>query len=545
MYLSFYNLKKKPFQITVDPEFIWLGEKHKEALATLKYGILDNKGFLLLTGEVGVGKTLLINYLVDLVQVETIVTTIPDPDLNSLDFFHFLADGFGMNNDFTTKTEFLISLRSFLYASYSSNQKVLLIIDEAQRLSRDRLEEIRLLSNIELNHSKLINIFFVGQSEFNDILAKKECRAVRQRIALNYNIEPLDKNETLAFIMHRLKVAGANQLLFTNVAIDEIYAFSKGIPRLINILCDHALLTGYARGAKKIDLEIVQESARDLEIPTSPQQAVVEAPAAIPDTALPPANHKPENREPEKEPPHPTAVSPPPVDPFSSMKSLMIGVMFILLGAMGYFLYLNINSAKAPKWSADQLTPKKFQETLQQEKENLAEKISGMETQETKTPPAVKDGEPSQTGKQTPPPTAVLVDTASPPMEDLQAIPTGDNAIDPQEIVTISFATDSNDIPPSAIPVLDIIGSFLLINPGYRVEIRGYTDNTGSRIYNENVSRFRASAIKSYLIGKGAEPDSMTSLGLGPVDYIAPNDTLEGRQQNRRVEIEFFPNKPS
>ena len=164
MYLSFYNLKTKPFQISTDPKFLWLGENYKEALASLKYGIMDNKGFLLLTGGIGTGKTTLINALVNSLGDNTIVAIVPDPDLEKLDFFNFIANAFKIKKMFHSKGAFIIYMSHFLHNAYNNNKKVLLIIDEAQRLNPNFLEEIRTLSNIEKQNTKLINIFFVGQN---------------------------------------------------------------------------------------------------------------------------------------------------------------------------------------------------------------------------------------------------------------------------------------------------------------------------------------------------------------------------------------------
>ena len=267
MYLDHYQLKTKPFQITADPKFLWLGEKHKEALATLRYGILDNRGFLLLTGEVGTGKTLLINRLISMLDMDTAVATLPDPDLTSMDFYNILADGFKMNRTFDSKGAFLLHLRDFLHKSYADQKQVLLIIDESQRLNHRLMEDIRVLSNIELQDRKLINIFFVGQQEFNTILTAPQNRALAQRITVRYHITPLEKKEVGEYVQHRLSVAGTTQKIFNASAIDGIYQFSGGIPRLINILCDHALLTGYARNTKTIDARIIEECAQELRIP--------------------------------------------------------------------------------------------------------------------------------------------------------------------------------------------------------------------------------------------------------------------------------------
>ena len=267
MYLSFYDLKTEPFKISTDPDFLWLGEKHKEALATLRYGILGNKGILLLTGDVGTGKTTLINMLLNNLGEDTIVATVPDPGLDRMDFYNYVASAFDINKTFYTKGEFILYLTHFLKTAYADNKKVLLIVDEAQRLNKELLEEIRLLSNIELQHTKLINLFFVGQIEFNEIISSEENKALRQRITLRYNIEPLNLSETGEYIKHRLQVAGAKRTIFNTDAIAELYSFSQGYPRLINVICDYALLTGFVKEKKIIDASIIRECASELKIP--------------------------------------------------------------------------------------------------------------------------------------------------------------------------------------------------------------------------------------------------------------------------------------
>ncbi|MBW1867104.1 MAG: AAA family ATPase [Deltaproteobacteria bacterium] len=203
MYLSHYSLNRKPFQISTDPEFLWMGEKYKEALAVLKYGILDNRGFLLLTGDVGTGKTTLVHGLVNSLRANTLVAMVPDPDLELFDFLQYIAVSLDMNQSFKSKGEFLIKFRKFLIDNYKNDRKVLLVIDEAQRLNHEQLDEIRVLSNIEAQNTKLLNIFFVGQDEFNDILLENKNRALRQRITINYNIDPLTKSESAAYVRYR------------------------------------------------------------------------------------------------------------------------------------------------------------------------------------------------------------------------------------------------------------------------------------------------------------------------------------------------------
>lgn len=266
MFLSFYKLNEKPFQITSDSKFLWLGEKHQEALATLKYGVLDDKGFLLLTGEIGTGKTTLINALVNSLGSDVVYAKIPDPRLSELDFYKYITKAFQLDKTPKTKVEFLFELTRFLEKAYVDRKQVLLIVDEAQRLQDDILEEIRLLSNIEREHVKLLNIFFVGQVEFNDILLKQGNKAIRQRITVNYTLERLTEDEVGKYIDYRLKIAGADRQIFTESAIHEIFLFSMGTPRLINIICDRALLTGFVEEKVEIDEEIIQECAGELEI---------------------------------------------------------------------------------------------------------------------------------------------------------------------------------------------------------------------------------------------------------------------------------------
>ena len=264
MYLSHYHLDKEPFSISPDPHFLWLSEKHQKAFETLKEGILERDGCVMLAGDIGTGKTTLIKRLVKLDDVAAIFVTINDPDLDALDFFNILASEFQMGRRFVGKDEFLAAFKHFLLNAFSSYKKVLIIIDEAQRLNHEILQEIVGLSNLKMAGRKLLKVFFVGQLEFNAMLMREENREVLQNIAAHYYLEPLAALEIERYIGHRLKVAGARQQIFTPEAIKAIFALSKGYPRLINVICDNALLCGYRSGLKRIDGAVIQKCRREV-----------------------------------------------------------------------------------------------------------------------------------------------------------------------------------------------------------------------------------------------------------------------------------------
>jgi general secretion pathway protein A len=560
MYLEFYKLKIKPFQITVDPKFLWLGEKHKEALATLRYGITDNRGFLLLTGEVGTGKTILINRLVSTLNLDTVVATLPDPDLSSMDFYNLLADGFRMNRTFVNKADFLIALRDFLHQSYKKGQSVLLVIDESQRLNHHLMEDIRVLSNIELQDRKLLNIFFVGQQEFNSILNAPQNRALAQRITVRYHIEALEAKEIGLYIAHRLKVAGSSESLFDGEAFSEIYNFSKGIPRLINILCDHALLTGYARGVKKIDAKIIKECSQELRIPNKATNNPINEESIekkrINDGVV----------EKVKDASAKTTVSASPslgseigVSRESRWKYLYFVIVIVLVAMIGVLIN-QYTSLKKPRYGDEDLTPQKYKSTLEKESELLEKRLKDGELNpnpkdeksSVQANPADKVGE--RNAAKTDGPTRETGGTAGgASVSETAGVNTTNTRsgrkshdIEPlpliKEKIVIYFTVNSNDIDNLSYPILDRISDYLTKNTNEKINIRGYTDTSGSASYNENVSRFRANTVKSYLVGKGVQSSNINIYAMGAGDPIGSNDSPEGRRQNRRVEIEFIKN---
>ncbi len=353
MYLDHYRLTIKPFDLSPKPDFLWLGEKHKEALATLKYGIVEDKGFLLLTGDVGVGKTALIHRLIRSLDPSTLVAHITDPGLGTLDFFRIMAAQFNIPTEFSSKGEFLIALEKFLYQAHADHQRILLIIDEAQRLNNKLIDQVRVLSNIELSDRKLINIFLVGQPEFKNMLLANINRPLRQRIAVNYHIEPLSESETRDYIEYRMAVAGASWDVFEPNALREVYRYTAGFPRAINIICDHALLTGYSSGADTIDAAVIRECENELRIskgfnfkqtdarqstppPTWPEIQKRPDPAGSPGpTASSPSRPRPSS--PPAALPRTFVATPEPRRGRSGVYSLVVGACILLTALVGYF----------------------------------------------------------------------------------------------------------------------------------------------------------------------------------------------------------------
>ena len=267
MYCEYYGLLKPPFEMTPDPAFLYLGEAHREGLATLIYGIRSGKGFVMLTGEVGTGKTTLLHSLLSQLDSSTSSAFVFNPRLEPLDFFHMLFAELGIEGLCQTKADYLLRLNEFLIERLEKGESTVLIIDEAQNLSADLLEEIRLLSNLETSTSKLIQIMLVGQPELKDMLARPELRQLRQRIALRHHLRPFDERETHDYVEERLRRAGyAGKNVFKRKAMREIYAVTAGTPRLINVVCDSALLLGYSRDQATLDGADIREVAQDLEL---------------------------------------------------------------------------------------------------------------------------------------------------------------------------------------------------------------------------------------------------------------------------------------
>ena len=275
MYTEFFELIEKPFSLSTSPRFLYLGEKHKEALAILRYGVMEHQGFVLLTGEVGTGKTTMVRALLSSLDKNVKYVHLANPLLSPREFIAYLIlSAFENKIHFKTKSEFLIAFEAFLTKIQQRNRHFLLVIDEAHKLSFDLLEEIRLLSNLETAEEKLISIFLVGQPELNDRLNEPRCRPLLQRISVRYHIPPLDAKETREYVMTRLKKAGSKteEEIFPAKTTDAIHHYSQGYPRMINVLADNAMLLGYSKGEGKISPAMIKSCYQDLRLGISEEK---------------------------------------------------------------------------------------------------------------------------------------------------------------------------------------------------------------------------------------------------------------------------------
>ncbi len=275
MYLDFYGLRERPFSETPDPKFLFLTPGHREALAQLIYGLQEGKGFIVLTGEVGTGKTTLLRTFMERIGTSnTHVAFIFDSTMPYDGLVEYMLEDFGIPSAGKTRAQRLFALNRFLIERRRAGETAAVVVDEAQNLSLASLEHLRLLSNFETPTGKLLQIILVGQPELRDKLARPELRQLRQRLGMRCMIRPLTLDETRNYIRSRLHVAGASDArLFTDAAIERIAAYTNGIPRLVNILCDHCLLIGYTDRTRRVEREMVERGIEYLEDGQRPAHA--------------------------------------------------------------------------------------------------------------------------------------------------------------------------------------------------------------------------------------------------------------------------------
>ncbi|MFQ5737597.1 MAG: ExeA family protein [Acidobacteriota bacterium] len=269
MYQAFFQLKRPPFEISPDPSFLYPTVRHYEGLAALYYGIRARKGFVVLSGEVGTGKTMIVRCLLEKLDKNRVhYAYVFNTRLSPREFLRYLAGDLGVPVKGRDKGELLLRLHEFLIRRHSQGHTTVLIVDEAHLLRRDVLEEIRLLTNLETNREKLLQIALVGQPELDELLDSPKLRQLKQRIALRYQLQPLTWEEIQGYVGWRLKVAGANgkHSIFPRETLQVIHQYSRGYPRLINTICENALITAYAAGTQSVSVGMIEEVCRDLRL---------------------------------------------------------------------------------------------------------------------------------------------------------------------------------------------------------------------------------------------------------------------------------------
>jgi general secretion pathway protein A len=267
MYLAFFGLNEKPFSITPDPRYLYLSERHAEAMAHLLYGVNEAGGFVQLTGEVGTGKTTIVRSLLAQAPKNAEIALILNPRMTAPEFLLTICEelGIGVPDSATGSLKDLVDILSvYLLRAHAAGRRVVLVVDEAQNLAPEVLEQVRLLTNLETNTQKLLQIILIGQPELRELLARNELRQLAQRITGRYHLNPLSMEETTAYVRHRLRVAGATADIFNRFALEEIYRLSGGVPRVINVICDRALLGGYSLDRHRVTGPLVRNAASEV-----------------------------------------------------------------------------------------------------------------------------------------------------------------------------------------------------------------------------------------------------------------------------------------
>jgi len=282
MYLQTFGLQRNPFGMTPDPSFLYLAPQQREVLAGLAYAVLDQKGFVVLIGDAGTGKTTLLTRVLEYLPADRIRTSVIfNPTLNPAEFLEMAMLDFGIADIPASKAQRLAKLEEYLLAGRKAGKITALVIDEAHKLSPEVLEEIRLLGNYEDSSAKLLQILLIGQNEFHEVLNRDDLRQLKQRVAMRLKIDPLSAAEVGTYIQHRWSKAGGSATPFTADAVAAIVTHSRCIPRVINVLCDNSLMLAFSRGEANVSAGLVHEAARDLQLvePVKAQAPAVEAPA--------------------------------------------------------------------------------------------------------------------------------------------------------------------------------------------------------------------------------------------------------------------------
>jgi general secretion pathway protein A len=290
MYESFYKLREKPFTLLPDPGFLFLSNKHRMALTLLEYGLMNQAGFTVISGDIGTGKTTLIRHLLDHMDREHTVGLISNTHRSFGELLQWILLAFNLEYANLDKVEMYRRFIDFIIDEYAHNRRVVLIVDEAQNMAAETLEELRMLSNVNADKDQALQVILVGQRELRDTLRRPDLVQFAQRISVDYHLEPLSEEETVGYIRHRIEVAGGSPRLFEEDACQAVYRYSNGVPRLINLLCDTALVYGYAEQHAQIDSTLVTDVAREKQqggiFPTFHPATPVEKTRSRPDPAM-------------------------------------------------------------------------------------------------------------------------------------------------------------------------------------------------------------------------------------------------------------------
>ncbi len=541
MYTSFYNLKSKPFAMNTDPSFAWIGEKQQEALARLRCGILENKGFQLLTGAAGSGKTTLLQALTASLDKDIVWAVIDDPRLERIDFYNAIAGKFAVQESFTSKVQFLLELSQFLHKAAGEKKKVLLLIDDCHLLPQEMLEDLRLLANIEKAGVKLMNIFFFGQPECKDLLMQPKNRAVMQRLTHVADLLPLNVTETGDYIRHRLKIAGTEETLFTAQAVQMVHRFAQGNPRRINALCDQALAAGALQAIKIIDAKCIGSCAEPL------TSGPVRQPDSFTGTGL-------------------TS------QPSRGWVKYGLGLFVLCLVGIAFWWPRSDSLLSVPqvpsvtvKMSPGEMPPVAEVSPIK----TLPPVIVFKNIDIAKNPPAKSEAKPAEAAIATTPkvteadlpPEETVAEVVAAPVEEPQPVAaTGvikiertlekkavaeaplQKELPPLEpgLIRLPIHSNSLELTAAARNELDSFIEKLQDYPQAKFVVKGFVSAKENSAANTKLSEDRAMHVQKILLAKGIDAERIEVVGMGNQEPLASNTTSAGRKKNRRVEVQVI-----
>lgn len=573
MYRSFYRLTTLPFAKRPDPPFWWVGKKQRSSLAALNQGILEEQGFLLLSGDAGTGKTTLCRVLTEGLDHGVLWTALADPRLERLDFYHAIAAGFAFGGPFVSKVEFLLQIGQFLQQTGTAGKRVLLLIDDSHELSQELLEDLRLLVNIGNEEEKLLNILLVGRQELNHLLEQPKNRAIYQRLTVREEIIPLTSGETAEYLHHRLLAAGAVEKLFTDAAVQAIYTLSGGVPQQINALAEQVLMVGAGRRLPVIGDETVLYCARSLGLAVDLIGSVDNPGAA--DLAGGGVMG-------EKEPGTPRSGRQARRGFFSG-KGRWVPALAACGLLLGGYLWLDrgpssphldqVSVARGNPPAGISTVPPQEEAALPERTDiaPLPELSSG-----TSAEPPLREQQPQADPPNELPPVAQAAEIfssgpAREAAEDLPALPLPrlsaelvkvrlepeeDSAMAEEEVaerpvepvtvppemrrMVLVILADELSLTRASTRELNTFAEKLRDYPQATLLVKGFVSSLNNSPENIRLSSARALAVKELLVARGVAAERIIAKGMGNLEPIASNATALGRRQNRRVEIEVL-----